>query len=115
MLLGLEVLEVARRADLAQLDIGGLVRPDRNVVRRRVGDAASKLRSSSSSRFSAASPSCDRALEGSDLIHQPLGFRLVLARLGLADLFRGGVAAGLRLLQFLNRRAALLVQAQNLI
>ena len=31
----------------------------------------------------------------------------------LADLLRGGVAAGLRLLQFLKRAAALLVQAQN--
>jgi acetyl-CoA carboxylase carboxyltransferase component len=54
-------------------------------------------------------------LDRRDLIHQALGFRLVLARFSLADLFRGGVAAGLRLLQFLNRGAALLVQPQNLI
>ena len=57
----------------------------------------------------------DRAFERGHLVHQALGFRLVLARFGLADLFRGGVAAGLRLLQFLNRGAALLVKAQNLI
>ena len=55
----------------------------------------------------------DHVLEARHLLHQGLGRRLVLARLGLADLLGGGVAARLRLLQFLNRGAALLVQAQN--
>ena len=53
--------------------------------------------------------------ERGDLVHQAPGFGLVLARLGLADVLGRGVAAGLRLLQLLNRPAALLVQAQDLI
>ena len=41
----------------------------------------------------------DRILQRRDLGHQRLRARLVLLRLGLADLLRRGVAAGLRLLQ----------------
>ena len=57
----------------------------------------------------------DRGLEGCDLVHEALGSPLILLGLGVADLFGGGVAAGLRALQFLNRCAALLVEAENLI
>ena len=55
----------------------------------------------------------DRGLESCDLVHEALGGRLILLGLGVADLLGGGVAAGLRLLQFLNRCAALLVEAEN--
>ena len=47
------------------------------------------------------------------LVHQGLGGLLVLGGLGLADRLGGFVAAGLRVLQLLNRSAAFLVQLQN--
>ena len=114
MLLGLK-LEFSWRAHLAQLDVGFRVRPDRNVVRRHIGDGRKQFAQLIVELLLRGLTLRDRAFERGHLVHQALGFRLVLARFGLADLFRGGVAPGLRLLQFLNRGAALLVKAQNLI
>ena len=115
MLLRLEVLEVARRPDLAQFLIGGLVRTDRDVSCGHIGDGGEQCAQLVIQPLLRNLAVRDRALERGDLIHQALCFRLVLARFSLADLLGGGVAAGLRLLQFLNRGAALLVQPQNLI
>ncbi len=56
----------------------------------------------------------DRLFEARDLVHEARGFGFVFGLLGLADVLGGGVAAGLRLLQNLNRFAALLVQTQDL-
>ncbi len=113
MLLGLET-EFRRRANLPQLDIGLLVRPNRHVICRHIGNSREHIAQLLIKPFLGSLALLDRAFECGDLIHQPLGGSFVLARLGLADLLRRRVAAGLRLLQFLNRGAALLVQAQNL-
>ena len=55
----------------------------------------------------------DRVLERGDLCHQRAWRGLVLGGLGLADLLRSGVAAGLRLLQFLNRCRGVARPAQD--
>ena len=55
----------------------------------------------------------DHGLEARNLLFQGFGLHLVLACFGVANLLGRGVAARLRLLQFLNRGPALLVEAQN--
>ena len=112
MLLGLEV-EFPWRADLAQLLVRGLV-TDRNVGGRHVWNGSEVILK----RFVVLAllrlAVADGDFELRDLFHQRLGAGLVLCRLGLTDAARSSVAAGLRLLQFLNRCPALLVQLQNL-
>ena len=56
----------------------------------------------------------EQKLQLAHLQHQHLGGRLVLGGLGLADLLRGGVAAGLRLLDHDDLRPSLLVEADQL-
>src|SRR4026209_1748930 len=111
MLLWLEV-EFQRRADLAQFLVCGLV-ADRNVGSRHVWNGGEQSAQLVVEPLLLGLALLNRGLQRGDLVHQPLRRGFILARLSLADLLRGGVAAGLRLLQFLNRAAALLVQAQN--
>ena len=104
--------EFLRRADFADLLVGLLV-ADRDVGQRRIGNAGEKV-----AKFGFELPLLllallDGLFEARHLVHQGFGGFLVLGGLGLADVLRGGVAAGLRILQLLNRSAAFLVQLQN--
>src|SRR5687767_180252 len=107
MLLGLEV-EFRRRADFAQLLVGGLV-ADRNIGSRYIGDGVEQRAQLIVEPLLVGLALLDGGFQCGDLVHQPLGGGFILAGLSLADLLGGGVAAGLSLLQFLNRAAALLV------
>ena len=114
MLLGLEV-EFRRRPHRAQLDIGLLVGPDRDVICRDIGDGSEQGAQLIVKPLLLTFALGDRDFERGDLVHQPLGGGFILACFRLANLLGSSVAAGLRLLQFLNCAAALLVQLENLI
>jgi len=111
MLLGLEV-EFRRRADFAQFLVGGLV-ADRDIGSRHIGDGGEQRAQLIVEPLLVGLALLDGGFQRGDLIHEAFRGGFILAGLGLADLLGGGVAAGLSLLQFLNRAAALLVQAQN--
>src|SRR4029450_306419 len=112
MLLGLE-RKFLRRADIAQNDIGLCVRPDRHLGRGRVRNGREQVSQLIVEPLLVSLTFLNCDLERSDLRHEALGPLLVLARFGLADFLGGCIARGLSLLQFLNRRAALLVKAEN--
>ena len=107
--------KLRRFADLAQNLVGAGVRPDRHVGCGRVGNGGEQRSKLVVEPLLARLARLDRVLEACDLVHEALRRRLVLLRLGVADLLGGGVAARLRLLQFLNRRAAFLVEAEKAI
>src|SRR5689334_11918608 len=113
MLLRLKA-EFRRRADLAQLDIGRLIRPDRDVLSRNVRDCGEIVEEGLVRLALLRLTFLYRDLEARDLLLQSLGPRLILGRLGLTDFLRGRVPLRLRVLSFLNRGTALFVQAQDL-
>src|SRR5262245_41955561 len=102
-----------RLAELPQHDIGVGIWPDRHVRRGIIGNCREQVSQLVVESLLLSFALLNRTLERGDLVHQALRRLLVFARLGLADFFGGCVAASLRVLQFLNRRAALLVEAQN--
>ncbi len=129
---GLEIHEAQRLAELEMLL--RLKRKLRRLHRRRAEPCSRRRprrparrkracwewwRAASQARCRAASrplhPAWIVSLKACDLIHEALRGRFVLLRLGVADLLGGGVAPGLRLLQFLNRCAAFFVEAQKAI
>jgi hypothetical protein len=112
MLFRLEI-ELRWSADLTQLLIRRLVRPERNVARRHVGDARKKVPQLVVDGALFLLAGLDLALQRADLLHQTPCFGFVLLLLRLADLLRGGVSLRLRLLQILNRFAALFVALQQ--
>src|SRR5690349_20535571 len=105
MLLRLKA-EFRRRADLAQLDIGRLIRPDRHVLSRYVRDGGEIVEEGLVRLALLRLTFLDRDLEARDLFLQSLGPRLILGGLGLTDLLRGRVSPHLRVLGFLNRGTA---------
>ena len=112
MLLRLEG-EIRWRAPFALFDIGVGIGPDRHVGCGIVRDRGEQSPQLVVEPLFVGLARLNGALQRANLVHQTFGRRLVLLGLGLADLLGGDVARGLSLLQFLNCRAALLVQAQN--
>ena len=106
--------KLLRLAHLAQNDIGARVRSDRHIAARNVGDARKQIVKLLVGLALPRLAVLNDGFEARHLLFQSFGARFVFGLLGLADLLGGSVAACLRLLQLLNRRAALLVEAQNL-
>ncbi len=111
----LEIHQPQRLADLVMLlgrkievrllpmavtdDIGGFVRAVGHVIQRQVRQGRQRIVQSARNRPLLLLKPCHGALEIGDPSHQRLRFRLVAARLGLADFLRGGIALCLRFLK----------------
>ncbi len=102
-----------RLAPFALLAVGLLVGPDGHVVERQVGDFGERLLQRLARLLLRRLRLGHGVLQRRDLGHQRLGARLVLLRLGLADLLGGGVAAGLHVLQRGDGGAARLVEPMS--
>ena len=97
----------------AIFDIAVLVRTLGHIIERRIGDLCELALQRGGGVLLLRFHLRDRGFQLRHLGHQRLRCRLVLLRLGLTDLLRGGVAARLPLLQFGDQRAALLVERQQ--
>ena len=113
MLLGLERV-ISLGAVPAMLDIAVLVGAVRHVVERQVGDLREFLIEFVAKFFLLGLQRRQRDFKLVHLGHQLLRRGLVLFLLGLADFLRRGITPRLRLLELGDRRAALLVERQQL-
>ena len=100
----------ARSPHLALEPVRMLVRPHRHIVERHVRDHRQRIVQRLRRRPLLRLGRAHRFLERRHLRHQRRPRAHVLLRLGLADLLRRRVAAGLRLLQLADRGAARLVE-----
>ena len=109
VLLGLEA-ELRRRADLSHLDVVVGAGANRHVGKRQVRDDGESIHERLVELTFLLGSRSDDLFQLGDLGHKLGGRRLVLRRLRLANLLRGGVAARLRLLQLRHVAAARLVE-----
>ena len=112
MVLRLEV-EGARRSHLANFLVGVFVGAVRHVVHRQVGQPRQQVVALGDRFRLAPAHSFDHRFRRRDVSHQLRRQRLVLGRLGLADLFRFGVARGFSVLLLGDRFAHVGVERED--
>ena len=108
------VVELARRAVAADFFVGVFVGALRHVFERDVGEAGQQVVARGGGLGFFPARVLDGLLGGGDVGHQAGGERFVLRGLGLADLFRLGVAGRFSLLLAQDGGADLFVEGHDL-
>ncbi|GBE42766.1 hypothetical protein BMS3Bbin10_00831 [bacterium BMS3Bbin10] len=98
---------------VAHLNIVAFVLPLRHVIERRIGQGGERLTQRSIKAALIFLATLDHGLGPGHFVHQFLRRRLVAGGFRFADFLRRRIALRLRVLKFLNERAALLIEFED--